>query len=436
MKLFSMKLTKKDKIIISVVSAVITLLIVGGIYITSQIKPPDLKPVIDNEEDENSGTAERVGDIYTFLFAGRDKVGLNTDTMMVVSFDTTEYTIDVLNIPRDTMSADVPRSVKKLNAAYGVTGKANAENLVKEVEQIIGIPIDKFAVIKLDVFIEVIDLIGGVEVDVPRRMHYNDPGQDLYIDLKPGLQTLDGEQSMGFVRWRHNNDLSSGYAMGDLGRIETQQIFLEAAAKAVLKPSVITKVPKILETVFENIETDFTIGEIAWLAKEALNVNLETGINMYMLPGVPGDYNGGSYYFANETELLALLNASFNPTNKELTSKDVNLANVPPPKPKPKPKPKPDPKPVAPPVEPPVDPVVPPVDPTDPPVEPPIDPVDPPIDPTDPPVEPPVDPVEPIDPPIEPPVEPEGETGDGAEIHDPVIPPVTDGIDDPADPEA
>lgn len=327
MKLFSIKLSKKQKITISIISVILTALVVAGIYLMSMVKPPEMieRPtVIEYFADgykikDITRNTSKTGDVYTILLVGRDKVGLNTDTIMVVSFDTINYTVNAVSIPRDTMSANVSRTTKKINAAYSIGGKANPTQLKKEVEQLLGFSIDRYAVINLDVFVNIIDLIGGVEVDVPRKMYYHDPDQNLTIDLKAGLQRLDGNDAMGFVRYR------SGYATGDLGRIDAQKIFIEALAKEVLRPSIITKVPSIVEEVFANIDTDFSMGEIVWLATEALHVDLEEGINIFMLPGYSQTV-GLSYYFAYENQWLEMLNEYLNPTHSEIIASDLRLA--------------------------------------------------------------------------------------------------------------
>lgn len=327
MKLFSIKLSKKQKITISIISVILTALVVAGIYLMSMVKPPEMieRPtVIEYFADgykikDITRNTSKTGDVYTILLVGRDKVGLNTDTIMVVSFDTINYTVNAVSIPRDTMSANVSRTTKKINAAYSIGGKANPTQLKKEVEQLLGFSIDRYAVINLEVFVNIIDLIGGVEVDVPRKMYYHDPDQNLIIDLKAGLQRLDGNDAMGFVRYR------SGYATGDLGRIDAQKIFIEALAKEVLRPSIITKVPSIVEEVFANIDTDFSMGEIVWLATEALHVDLEEGINIFMLPGYSQTV-GLSYYFAYENQWLEMLNEYLNPTHSEIIASDLRLA--------------------------------------------------------------------------------------------------------------
>lgn len=311
----------RKKAILIIVCAIV-LLIAGGMATAGlTIKPPSVNhPAVDNEQQE-----EREDGIYNVLVVGTDKVGLNTDTILVLSLDSINNRANVMSIPRDTMS-NVKRSVKKINSAYSIgakNGKGNIENLKKEVSYLLGFEVDNYAVVNLGAFEELIDAIGGVTIDVPRNMNYDDPYQNLHIHLNKGVQTLNGQQAIGFVRYR------SGYAEGDLGRVKAQQLFLEAVAKQLATPSTLTKVPKLTEIVLSNMDTDLTNGEILWFAKEALEVDMSTDLNMFILPGRAQYVNRLSYYLPDETETLRIVNEYFNPYATPITHLNiVNVGNV------------------------------------------------------------------------------------------------------------
>lgn len=132
----------------------------------------DKLPLGENEQQE-----EREDGIYNVLVVGTDKVGLNTDTILVMSLDSINNRANVMSIPRDTMS-NVSRTVKKINAAYSIgakNGKGNIDNLKKEVSYLLGFEVDNYVVVNLSAFEEIIDAIGGVTIDVPRNMNYDDP---------------------------------------------------------------------------------------------------------------------------------------------------------------------------------------------------------------------------------------------------------------------
>ncbi|MFR6291343.1 MAG: LCP family protein [Peptococcaceae bacterium] len=309
----------RKKAVIIIVCVIAALLISGLAMAGMSIKPPSVqKPSVDDTQE----IEERADGIYNVLVVGTDKVGLNTDTIMVMSLDSINDRANVMSIPRDTMS-NVKRSVKKINAAYAIgakNGKGNIDNLKKEVSYLLGFEVDNYVVVNLGAFEEIIDAIGGVTIDVPRNMNYDDPYQDLHIHLEKGVQTLSGKEAIGFVRYR------SGYAEGDIGRVKAQQLFIEATAKQLASPSTLTKLPKLAEIVLRNMDTDLTNGEILWFAKEAMAIDMSTNLNMFVLPGHGQYVNRLSYYLPNETEILSIVNEYFNPYATPIT--DLNIVNV------------------------------------------------------------------------------------------------------------
>ncbi len=307
---------KRGKKILLTVLLVIVLLIAGAAVMAFlNIKPPSL----DNHIGEDTEEISRTDGVYSVLVVGTDKVGLNTDTIMVASLDTVNNRASLMSIPRDTMS-NVNRNVKKINAAYASgakNGKGNIDQLKKEVSALMGFEIDNYVVVNLVAFEELIDAVGGVTIDVPRNMNYDDPYQDLHIHIDKGLQTLNGEQAIGFVRYR------SGYVNGDIGRVQAQQMFIEALVDQVATPSIVTKMPKLIDIVLDNTDTDLTNGELIWFGKEALEVDTENDFNMFVLPGEAQYVNKISYYLPNEEEILKVVNEYFNPNETPITDLDV-----------------------------------------------------------------------------------------------------------------
>ena len=291
--------------------------VMASMYITPQVTVPP----VDNEEDALS----RMKGSYNILAVGRDKVGLNTDTIMLAHIDTEMDVLNIMSIPRDTMS-NQSRYVKKINAAYGVGGKANIEQLKSEITDLLGVQVDRYVVVNLDAFEQVIDAIGGVTIDVPDDMKYKDPYQDLVINISKGPQTLNGEQAIGFVRFR------DGYVDGDLGRIEAQQLFIEALINQMTSPSIVNKIPELANIVKTNMDTDMTVQEMIWFAKQGLEIDLATGVNMYVLPGEAHYVWSGSqwlsYYLPFEDEILAMVNQSFNPYDTPITADMLDLVDL------------------------------------------------------------------------------------------------------------
>ena len=179
----------------------------------------------------NSGT--RIDDVVTFVVGAVDEDETRTDALMVVTMDTNKKTINVMNIPRDTMcNNSATGASRKINAAYAIGG---IEQTKKEIERLLGFRPDYYVIVNFDGIAAIVDAIGGVEYEVPFRMEYDDPSQDLHIDLYAGNQTLNGDQVVQFLRWRHNNDYSVQYPNGDEGRVENQQKFLKELANQVFQ---------------------------------------------------------------------------------------------------------------------------------------------------------------------------------------------------------
>lgn len=308
---------KKGCLIALIVLIAIFLLAASAIFMAMMnIKPPAIEHIINGETAEKE---ERSDGIYSVLVVGTDKVGLNTDTILVASLDSINNRASVMSIPRDTMS-NVNRSVKKINAAYASgakNGKGNINQLKKEVANLIGFEVDNYVVVNLSAFEQLIDAIGGVTIDVPRNMNYDDPYQNLHIHINKGLQTLNGEQAIGFVRYR------SGYAEGDLGRVKAQQMFIKAVVDKLATPATVTKMPKLIDIVLDNMDTDLTNGQLIWFGKEVLEIDMETNFNMFVLPGEPQYVNKLSYYLPDEAAILEIVNAYFNPNETAITKLNV-----------------------------------------------------------------------------------------------------------------
>lgn len=223
------------------------------------------------------------------LVMGLDDDRLRSDTMMVVSVDTDAKKVGVLQIPRDTRALLAGKgTLEKINGAYasGVGDKLFPANLraLKTVEDLLDVDIHYTAVVDLDGFRKIINELGGITIDVPIKMDYDDPDQNLHIHIKPGRQKLDGKQALEFVRFRHNND-GTGYPDQDLGRIRAQQQFMKAVLDEMLKPANIPLIPARATMLARYIETTMEPNRIVSLAKTIATVRRED-IEFATLPGV------------------------------------------------------------------------------------------------------------------------------------------------------
>ncbi len=250
-----------------------------------------------------SGSKLKAEEVQDILIAGTDVDGYRTDLILLCRYDANENRVSVLQIPRDTKVETDTRHDKKINSAYSTEGKE--KTLCDEVAAITGIKPDKYVIVSLNAFREIIDVLGGVEVNVPMRMYYTDPEQNLTIDLYPGVQTLSGAQAEMFMRFRKNNDGTS-YPMGDLDRVAAQKTFYESALDRLISGKTILKIPKILGIITENIKTDFSGNDIIKYVSKIPSFKMEN-VNIQSLPGEAGyGEDGVSYFFHSpkETELL------------------------------------------------------------------------------------------------------------------------------------
>ena len=256
---------------------------------------------------------------YNILICGTDDDGGRTDTIMIARLDTNDHTVALMSVPRDTLISG-NYSVPKINSIYGSggQGKEGMEALKTKLAQLLGFEVDGYVLVKLDVFIELVDLVDGVEFDVPMRMYYSDPTQDLYIDLQPGLQTLNGEQAMGLVRFR------KGYATQDIMRTQVQQQFLQALAKKYLSMTTLTKLPELANLFFDNVITDMTVGNMVYYGQELLKCDFDDMFT-YTLEGEAVMVNGASCYAIYQNKTLEVVNEYFNPYDVEITAANVSI---------------------------------------------------------------------------------------------------------------
>jgi len=216
-------------------------------------------------------------DVFTVLIAGQDNVGTHglTDTLMLARIDTENGTVDVVSIPRDTR-VDVSWQGPKINSVFAMTG-GSAYRLMEEVGKLVGFMPDFYVVLNLQAFVELVDALGGVGLNVPTRMQYSDPydSPPLHINLEPGYQTLTGEQAMHFVRYRTSD--------GDLGRVQRQQIFLRAVAAESLQLRNVTRIPALTGIFTEHVDTNLPLSGMTYLAQQMMGMGNEN-LNFHTMP--------------------------------------------------------------------------------------------------------------------------------------------------------
>lgn len=203
------------------------------------------------------------------IFSGR------SDTMLLVRVDPIADTVSLLSIPRDTQ-VDIPNvGVTKINDANVRGGATLAAQTVSA--NLNGVQIDRYVRVSTDAFKELVNLLGGVEVYVPKPMKYEDKTQKLKIDLSPGRQILNGDQAEQFARFRHDD-------LGDIGRVQRQQTLLKALRKQVTSPSIIPRIPSLVKAMQKYIDTNLSLEEMLALVGAGRKLS-EGKFKMVMLPG-------------------------------------------------------------------------------------------------------------------------------------------------------
>jgi len=280
---------------------------------TATAAPKDSSQPLDGTGGDNR--------YYTLLLVGKDAINANTDTIMLLRYDTVDHKVNVYSIPRDTL-VDVPYSVKKINSVYyqkkdGKQGGIDA--LMDEVKDICGFRPNNYAVVDINIVAKVIDTLGGVDFDVPVDMNYDAPDQGLHIHINKGMQHLSGENAVKVFRFR------STYTMGDIDRLNVQHDLLKACVEQWIKLGNIDKLFAAGKIVTENAETDLTYGNIQWYAKEFLKMSA-SDISFATMPGnYTLSYHGGSYVGIDVDAWLKIVNEQLSPTDKTIEKKDCRI---------------------------------------------------------------------------------------------------------------
>jgi LCP family protein required for cell wall assembly len=286
---------------------------------------PDLdeSQLTDGDPEVTTLQLTRKEQFYTFLLMGSDDGNGNADTIMVGAFDVKNGKLSVVSVPRDTL-VDVSRSVKKINAAYGAGGfgESGVEQLLDELTGVLGFRPDHYIKVDIQAFVDVVNALGGVSFYVPCDMYHND-GAGFIINLKQGTQWLDGDKALQLVRYR-------GYANADLGRIQTQQKFLQQLAKQTLSLSSVTKVNEFARILSQYFDTDLSVTELAYFGTAALSLDFSSDLTFATLPGDGTvSYKGVSWYYQLEPEgCLEILNSTVNPYTTDITDQMTDILQV------------------------------------------------------------------------------------------------------------
>ncbi|MGC1306779.1 MAG: LCP family protein [Phormidesmis sp.] len=229
-----------------------------------------------------------------------------SDTMLMLRFDPRNQSIALVSIPRDTRT-NVDGLVTKINEANREGGPALSAQAVSELMG--GVAIDRYMRINVQGVEKLIDALGGVKVNVPKDMKYQDDSQHLYINLKAGEQRLDGDKAMQFLRFRYDDN-------GDIGRVQRQQMLMSALSEQALNPTTIARLPKILSVIQSHVDTNLSVEELVALVGYGAQVD-RSDVQMLMLPGEFSSYDDYelSYWIPHYSEIDALSERYFDLSN-------------------------------------------------------------------------------------------------------------------------
>jgi polyisoprenyl-teichoic acid--peptidoglycan teichoic acid transferase len=228
----------------------------------------------------------------------------HSDTLLLLRFDPQDKTLRMLSIPRDTRVFIPETGTQKINDANVLGGAKLAVEVVSETLN--ELPIDRYVRVTNDAFRQLVDLVGGIEVDVPYPMKYKDATQQLEIDLEPGQQLLNGAQAEQFARFRMDR-------YGDIGRVQRQQVLLKALRSRLQSPAILPRLPQAVQMMRQYVDTNLSWEETLALVGFGLGLE-QSDIKMVLLPGrfsEKSEFEGISYWLMSERERDRILQDYF-----------------------------------------------------------------------------------------------------------------------------
>lgn len=244
------------------------------------------------------------------LFLGTDEKlesNVRADTIMLLSLDTKTGEGGVLSIPRDTRVWIPSRQrYDRINSAYAHGGAPMA---MEAVSHLLGVPVRYYVHTDFDGFQQMVDLLGGVEMTIPKEMHYIDKAQGLEIHLLPGRQVLSGEKALQYVRYR---DRLGDVALVDPfneqydGRVERQRQFLEAILAKALSPATLMKLPQLVTQTFKIVDTNLPWEQVISLALAGSKFSADL-VETAVLPGNSQVMNDAWYWIVNEHKARSVI---------------------------------------------------------------------------------------------------------------------------------
>ena len=329
------KKKKKSKVVKKILFLIIILLIicVGIFGYKTHVNGGGVQGLLATLVGNDRETLEELEPIqFLLLGVSTDLGGKITDTIMVATYNPKDQTASLLSIPRDTYtgkdhSQGTPN--EKINALY----TKGIDRILAKVNELTGLDLKYYMVVDNEALIKLVDVIGGVEFDVPINMNYHDDTQGLSIELSKGLQVLDGNHAEQLLRFRKNDDgtgYPAEYGSDDIGRMKTQRNFIMATAKQTLQAKNIFKIKDIIDIIYEYVETNISISNIKSYVPYAINFNVEN-LKSVVLPGTSvGPTQSGNLYapywfiLTNKTEAQKVIESLYSENYGNETDENSN----------------------------------------------------------------------------------------------------------------
>ena len=276
--------TKKSKIIIliSVITAISILAV--SVFASGVLSDKNKSQILDKPIENQ----------INILLIGAD-ANQSADTLVLLSINKTDKRLTTLSIPRDTLIEADGQNAKIGQLMVG----GNEEKIIDAVRNTLLLPVNYYAKINFEGFRNIVDVLGGVEFDLPMDMQYSDPYQDLHISLKKGLQLLDGDKAEQLVRYR------AGYPDGDIARIGVQKDFIAELIRQKFKAEYFSNADQLYNEFSKNIVTNYPVERVFEDIEILKNISFEN-VTTLTLPGTAEQRERAFYYVADMNALEKL----------------------------------------------------------------------------------------------------------------------------------
>lgn len=303
---------KKHKLGASIIGGVFLLGVILACLTNATPKQEESITPIVKQSNISNDEVTKIQETNNIAVFGLDADGMRTDTIFVVNFSDNQDEIKIVSIPRDTkiewdenqsnLIKPESVSVSKIGEMYAYSqGQYIEELAVKEIEEMLNIQISNYMIIDFAAVEKTIDSIGGLELDIPQDMHYRDSAQGLSINIKAGIQNLDGNDVLGVLRYR------KGYENGDIGRIQMQQYVMNAFLRKLLKEEDINVIMASAVEIITRVKTNISMGDISNYIKLVMNIDTKN-IQFYTIAGEANSQEGRSYFYPDIDKNLTMLN--------------------------------------------------------------------------------------------------------------------------------